>query len=313
MNKLKPSGGGKHLSSTRKKEEGSKQITARAPPSDGIDLGAGLAKLKAATEEEIAKEEELAKYEAEKEEWLYGLYEADRKTLKHWNSSCSNSNSNSNSNSSTQEEKAGSDQVHDSSSSAAASSCSWSSQPRSSLAAQGSASTGRSYPATWQSGGVTQGKLYADNFGKLQDAAKLRQYAANWIRFRERKTQPIRHCDIPWPPTMRKLPCGAEKFDIIGVHENANKDVKKAALRHALLRWHPDKFMVAYGGRFSPGHEESIKKDLKLTWLRISKLRDRFYEQQGENQCSEEELRSRLANSFPSTCSTSAGKLQFLI
>ncbi|CAM9582207.1 unnamed protein product, partial [Scytosiphon promiscuus] len=115
------------------------------------------------------------------------------------------------------------------------------------------------------------------------------------------------HGDIPWLPRLSVLlvekgvggrdggtlgagnsgtnqsrggPCGGhclERFETLGVNEGDSSDVKKAALRAASLRWHPDKFMSKYGPSIASEDRSRIAKDVQATMQRITKLRERLH------------------------------------
>ncbi|CAM9500973.1 unnamed protein product, partial [Hapterophycus canaliculatus] len=96
------------------------------------------------------------------------------------------------------------------------------------------------------------------------------------------------HGDIPWLPRLSTLVTGgmdgkggvilgrgggsprsrgepgsghlSERFETLGVNEGDSSDVKKAAIRAASLRWHPDKFMSKYGPTIAPEDRLRIAK-----------------------------------------------------
>ncbi|CAM9117550.1 unnamed protein product [Ectocarpus fasciculatus] len=140
---------------------------------------------------------------------------------------------------------------------------------------------------------------------KVRDAAKVRRYTEKWFRFSSDPPDTIRHTDIPWLPKLSALgergaslgrgffPGGSnsrggakgvqsERFETLGVNEGDSSDIKKAALRAASLRWHPDKFMSKYGPRIASEDRANIEKDVQATMQRITKLRERLHHQQGD-------------------------------
>eukprot|EP00903_Cladosiphon_okamuranus_P017533 g16148.t1 len=132
---------------------------------------------------------------------------------------------------------------------------------------------------------------------KVRDAAKVRRYTEKWFRFATDPPEKIRHCDVPWLPRLSALEgtgklyaaggCGVgakgglqrERFETLGVNEGDSSDLKKAAIRAASLRWHPDKFMSKYGPRIVPEDRSKIAKDVQATMHRITKLRERLHHQ----------------------------------
>ncbi|CAM9908675.1 unnamed protein product [Ectocarpus sp. 4 AP-2014] len=140
---------------------------------------------------------------------------------------------------------------------------------------------------------------------KVRDAAKVRRYTEKWFRFSSDPPDTIRHGDVPWLPKLSALGkwgaslgrgvflgggssrAGAkgllqdERFETLGVNEGDSSDIKKAALRAASLRWHPDKFMSKYGPRIASEDRANIEKDVQATMQRITKLRERLHNQQG--------------------------------
>ena len=73
---------------------------------------------------------------------------------------------------------------------------------------------------------------------------------------------------------------GGELFDIIGVEETASRERKKKALRQASLRWHPDKFLQAYGKRVKPCDRDRVMDSVKVMCQRVNQLKDRFEAEQ---------------------------------
>eukprot|EP00752_Nemacystus_decipiens_P011816 g10485.t1 len=129
---------------------------------------------------------------------------------------------------------------------------------------------------------------------KVRDAAKVRRYTEKWFRFSSDPPETIRHGDVPWLPRLSALGGtgksfavgggGAkggqcERFETLGVNEGDSSDIKKAAIRAASLRWHPDKFMSKYGPRIAPEDRSNIAKDVQATMHRITKLRERLHQQ----------------------------------
>ena len=67
-----------------------------------------------------------------------------------------------------------------------------------------------------------------------------------------------------------------ELFDVIGVPESASDKAKKAALRAASLRWHPDKFLQAYGKLIVESDHERVMDQVNIMCQRINQLKSRF-------------------------------------
>ena len=76
----------------------------------------------------------------------------------------------------------------------------------------------------------------------------------------------------------RRFEENTEPFDVIGVSEEANDQDKKAALRAASLRWHPDKFLQAYGKLLEVGDYERIMVQVNIMSQRVNQLKARFEE-----------------------------------
>ena len=86
----------------------------------------------------------------------------------------------------------------------------------------------------------------------------LALHEIRWSDFaaRTREGAVVGFDDVPWMPELqRKDKAGDELFDVIGVQEHAALGDKKQAVRQAVLRWHPDKFVQvpARGGRVGGG------------------------------------------------------------
>ena len=76
---------------------------------------------------------------------------------------------------------------------------------------------------------------------------------AAWQRFSKAGgDSTIGEQDVPWP-TLQAATLGLDPA-------RANADERKKAFRLQSLRWHPDKFVQAYGSRLDPDHREAILK-----------------------------------------------------
>ncbi|CAN0392389.1 unnamed protein product [Ascophyllum nodosum] len=138
------------------------------------------------------------------------------------------------------------------------------------------------------------------HFDKIRDAARVRQYSERWFKFSAEPPESIRHGDIPWLPRLSPLSGGGylgrsrmdswsqrddeqkEKFETLGVNEGDSIDAKKAALRAASLRWHPDKFMTKYGPKIAVEDRGKIANDVQATMQRITKLKERLLHEQAD-------------------------------
>ena len=59
-------------------------------------------------------------------------------------------------------------------------------------------------------------------------------------------------------------------------------DLKKAALRQASLRWHPDKFLAKYGAYLVPEERARIVQGVHEMNHRVSALRQRLQTEQSK-------------------------------
>ncbi|CAM9681059.1 unnamed protein product, partial [Laminaria digitata] len=106
------------------------------------------------------------------------------------------------------------------------------------------------------------------HFERVRDAARVRQYTERWFKFSSDPPDEIRHQDVPWLPKLSTCARGLrggkvlqqqhERFETLGVSEGDTSDVKKAALRAASLRWHPDKFMSKHGPKIASADRARI-------------------------------------------------------
>ena len=115
------------------------------------------------------------------------------------------------------------------------------------------------------------------------DKMVLAMHAMRWKEFAAKAKQgrPIGYGDVPWLPTLSRHVSSSRKdkvelFDVIGVPENAPEREKKAALRAASLRWHPDKFRQAYGKLLIDSESERIMDQVNVMSQRINQLKARF-------------------------------------
>jgi hypothetical protein len=124
------------------------------------------------------------------------------------------------------------------------------------------------------------------------DKIVIALHDVRWREFAEKAKhgEAIRYSDVPWLPTLlrhasdlkncysRRFEENTEPFDVIGVSEEANDQDKKAALRAASLRWHPDKFLQAYGKLLEVGDYERIMVQVNIMSQRVNQLKARFEE-----------------------------------
>ena len=66
--------------------------------------------------------------------------------------------------------------------------------------------------------------------------------------------------DVPWPP----LTC-----PVSGVRKSDNGEVRKHALKLALLRWHPDKFLSSHGGKLRDAEREGVIEKVHAVLRRV--------------------------------------------
>lgn len=120
-------------------------------------------------------------------------------------------------------------------------------------------------------------------FRALHDQALMQQHVSRWETFEQYTPAEISYDSIPWIPKLTPLHTRdgtsgepGERYDIIGITESASLDVKKIALRQAMIRWHPDKFISKFGTGFLPDDRKRISEELDSTSHRLNALKSRL-------------------------------------
>ena len=65
---------------------------------------------------------------------------------------------------------------------------------------------------------------------------------------------------VPWPPV---------ECPVSGMRRDDSADRRKQLLKVALLRWHPDKFEAAHGGKLKPSEHEAVMEKVTATLRRV--------------------------------------------
>ena len=95
-----------------------------------------------------------------------------------------------------------------------------------------------------------------------QQVHEARASEADWDSFsRLGEDVIIRMRDVPWPALDKRS---------LGLDGNAA--VRKKAFRQASLRWHPDKFLQAFGNRLEPSEREAILQKVTETSQAINAI-----------------------------------------
>ena len=130
-----------------------------------------------------------------------------------------------------------------------------------------------------------------------RDAKRMRDYESRWDSFTADGCEsrgptgvgggarPLKLEDIPWLPVLELLgPNGSECWRVVGCDEHSDVADKKAALRAATMRWHPDKFFAKYGARIGKGGQvdgEAMLEQVKGVTQRLNELRARLAREEG--------------------------------
>ena len=73
--------------------------------------------------------------------------------------------------------------------------------------------------------------------------------------------------DVPFLPPGFSFPA------IFGLSSSSPRESKRARIRLAMLRWHPDKFEQAFGGRVREDEREAVREGVKRMSQRINELK----------------------------------------
>jgi len=76
-------------------------------------------------------------------------------------------------------------------------------------------------------------------------------------------------CEVPFPP--KEL----NQFELVGfsLSSPCSVDVKRARVRAAMVRWHPDKFQQSFGFLLHPDEKDHIMEKVKESFQRINELK----------------------------------------
>ena len=92
--------------------------------------------------------------------------------------------------------------------------------------------------------------------------------------------RPLRFEDVPWLPELsssaREACGGGEPFPLLGCSETASTAEKNKAIRRASLRWHPDKFIQAFGRHIAPEDRERVLDSVKRMSQRVNHFKERL-------------------------------------
>ena len=70
--------------------------------------------------------------------------------------------------------------------------------------------------------------------------------------------------DIPWPDV------GSDTRYGLGIHTSMTPAAKRARVRCAQLRWHPDKFMQKFGARLLPTTRDEVHAQCRVCADRVA-------------------------------------------
>jgi hypothetical protein len=111
------------------------------------------------------------------------------------------------------------------------------------------------------------------------DDLTIKTYEQMWVGFEmaiANKMQ-IGWKEIPWLPVLKlKGPTGVESWKTLGVPEHADLEEKKAALRSATMRWHPDRFASKFGSVIKEVERVGVMEEVVKVSQRINEIRARF-------------------------------------
>jgi hypothetical protein len=86
-----------------------------------------------------------------------------------------------------------------------------------------------------------------------------------WDFFQKKAPSSLHYNSIPWPDGY-----GGVWSNVLGVPGNAPRREVKEAYKKLQLRWHPDRFISRYQGRFAPADAERIRKKCDAITANIS-------------------------------------------
>lgn len=130
------------------------------------------------------------------------------------------------------------------------------------LLVEGDGST--SSDATHLDGGALQ--LSSETLRREKE--EMQNYVRCWAKLDAFPPDEISHKDVPWLPQVSP----PDSFKVIGISEHVSTDCKRAALRHARLRWHPDRFLSKFGTSLAPEDKKRIMQDVASTFQRVDAL-----------------------------------------
>jgi len=87
-----------------------------------------------------------------------------------------------------------------------------------------------------------------------------------WTQFTDRvranELCTVHHTDVPWIPSSCRVTWIFDTDDVA---------TRKRKIHAAMLRWHPDKFVAAFGGALADDDREKILEEVNLTASRLFK------------------------------------------
>jgi hypothetical protein len=101
---------------------------------------------------------------------------------------------------------------------------------------------------------------------EAQDKA-YKEWEAKWEQFAQRAKAEgacIHYDDVPWVPG---------HFKVSWSGEGDSNETKKKRTHLAMLRWHPDKFLAAFGAALAESDRERILEEVTQTAARLFKER----------------------------------------
>jgi len=121
----------------------------------------------------------------------------------------------------------------------------------------------------------------------LQGNAEVDKYEKRWNTFVELTNgcRLVKKADVPFLPTFDCNPFQAkaskrneDDWRIVGfgVNDKSSYSAKKAALRKATMRYHPDQFFNKYAARIDPCEVDSIMQGVKECSQRLNEMRRRL-------------------------------------
>ena len=124
------------------------------------------------------------------------------------------------------------------------------------------------------------------------DDAVVNQYENKWESFTKivsangEEEQLIKLIDVPFLPTFEDSNNKTKRVDwrIVGEKERSSYSQKKAALRKATMRFHPDQFFNKFANRIDPSEIDKIMQGVKECAQRLNELRKRLEMEKEEDE-----------------------------